>query len=459
MVHVTFPVAAGTDKTYRIARVGSRYLDQRSRIPQCVCLLSVLFALVVVCPATAETIYMAGNPALSAHIAGTNEFSPGDDISLQVVIGNAGLNQFEIVQSGITDPGDLSSTAKQLTVMLSSSDAPLMIKSGTQTAGDLPTGTSTATSFQIKVDKDAPAGTYQVPVVLNYRYLYQQTQDGPTLLTYQYKNVSETLLMPMVIQPRLQIAIAGVKTENLTAGNEGYVIFSVQNTGYEDGHNAVILLQRDNQSPLTPREGSTYIGDFPRGAVAECRFRVMADSLAQQQTYPLEVRVTYRNAQGAYVDSGTETIGVPVGRKVSFNATPVRTSLAAGAKSILGILYQNTGSATAYNVRISLTAVDPLTSNDNMAFLGTMVPGDSREADFDISVAAGAPAKAYGIDSAITYRDSLDNQVLADPVTVNVQVVKGPDILVFAGLSVIIILIVAGLAAAVVRIFRHYQAR
>jgi hypothetical protein len=159
------------------------------------------------------------------------------------------------------------------------------------------------------------------------------------------------------------------------------------------------------------------------------------------------------------VDSGTETIGVPVGRKVSFNATPVRGSVAAGAKSILRILYQNTGSATAYNVRISLTAVDPLISNDNTAFLGTMVPGDSREADFDISVAAGAPAKAYGIDSAITYRDSLDNQVPADPVTVNVQVVPAPDILIFAGLSVVIILIIAGLAAAVVRIFQYYQAR
>ncbi|HVP96847.1 MAG TPA: hypothetical protein VMS83_06840, partial [Methanoregula sp.] len=39
-----------------------------------------IVALAIISPASAGTQVMAGSPALSAHIAGTNEFSPGDDV-------------------------------------------------------------------------------------------------------------------------------------------------------------------------------------------------------------------------------------------------------------------------------------------------------------------------------------------------------------------------------------------
>ncbi|MFZ1128418.1 MAG: hypothetical protein ACLQMU_11140, partial [Methanoregula sp.] len=57
-------------------------------------LFFLVLALVAITPALAGTQYMAGSPDLEAHIAGTNEFSPGDDLNLQVVIENTGLNQF-----------------------------------------------------------------------------------------------------------------------------------------------------------------------------------------------------------------------------------------------------------------------------------------------------------------------------------------------------------------------------
>ena len=49
--------------------------------------------------------YMAGSPELSAYISGTNEFSPGDDVKLTIVIENTGLNEFKFVQSSIVNPG------------------------------------------------------------------------------------------------------------------------------------------------------------------------------------------------------------------------------------------------------------------------------------------------------------------------------------------------------------------
>ncbi|MFA5331349.1 MAG: hypothetical protein WC342_03120, partial [Methanoregula sp.] len=94
--------------------------------------IAALAALLFVMPAFADsgmgTRYMAGNPELSAHISGTNEFMPGDAFDLPVVIVNSGLNQFKIVKSSIVDPGDLSNTAKQLKVTLGAGDSPISIK-------------------------------------------------------------------------------------------------------------------------------------------------------------------------------------------------------------------------------------------------------------------------------------------------------------------------------------------
>ena len=424
----------------------------RTRILLLLCAASFILILVALSPVMADSKYMTGTPELNAHISGTNEFSPGDDIYIPVVVENTGLNQFKIVESGIIDANDLSSTAKQLTVTIGASDAPIVIKADPQVVGDLP-GSGTATAmFHITVNQDAPAGTYELPVTLNYTYLYRQNQEGDTL-AYEYKDATDTVLVPMKIKSVLRLALSGVDTRNLVAGNEGYVELTVQNVGYEDGRNAAIVVRQDNQSPFTPTEGSEYIGDFPRGASVNARFRVLVSGDALQKTYPLSVMVTYKNAEGDYVNSETETIGVPVGGKVQFNVTPISASVLPGEKSVVIVQYQNTGGATAYNAQARIAAVDPFTTDDDTAFLGTMAPGDIRRAAFDISVANGATAKAYGVDSVVIYQDSLDNQVTSDHENVNVQIVPAPGIVSLIVLPVIIIIAVAAVVLLARRIY------
>jgi len=441
------------------SRAGRRRPDQCTGILRLLCAASFILILVALSPVMADSKYMTGTPDLNAHISGTNEFSPGDDIYLPVVIENTGLNQFKIVESGIIDANDLSSTAKQLTVTLDPSDAPIVIKADPQVVGDLP-GSGTATAmFHITVSQDAPAGTYQIPVTMDYTYLYRQNQEGETL-AYEYKDASETLLVPMKIKSVLQLALSGVDTENLVAGNEGYVDLTVQNVGYEDGRNAAIIVRQDNQSPFTPTEGSEYIGDFPRGAAVNARFRVLVSGNALQKTYPLTVMVNYKNAEGDYVNSEPETIGVPVGGKVQFSVTPVSASVLPGEKSVVVVQYQNTGGATAYNAQARITAVDPFTTDDDTAFLGTMAPGDIRRAAFDISVANGATAKAYGVDSVVIYQDSLDNQVTSDHVNVNVQIIPAPGIVSLIVLPVIIVIALAAVVLIARRIYtKWFRAR
>jgi len=417
-------------------------------LPRLLCLVSLALLVFAVLPVSAGDQYMAGNPELSAHISGTNEFSPGDDVSLPVVIDNTGLNQYLIVNSGIISPTDLSNTAKQLTVALGAGDAPLVVKADPQVVGDLAASNSATASFHITVNRYAPAGIYQLPVVLNYTYLYQANQEGTEALNYQYKSINETVFVPITIKPEVQIAVTSVEAANLNAGIEGYVNLTVENVGSDNGRNAVVRIQQNDQSPITPAEGSVYIGDFPVGAISNCTFRVSVASTAQQKTYPLDVLVTYKNYEGDYVDSPIETVGVPVGQKVAFAVTPVSASLRPGGNGVITFQYQNIGGTTAYNAEARISAVDPFTSNDDTSFLGTMAPGDTRTASFDVSVDSGATVKEYGLDSEVIYRDALDNQFTSDPLKVNVQIVPAPSLTDAIGLPGLIVILLAVLAAA-----------
>jgi hypothetical protein len=412
------------------------------------CAALAVFLLIAVSPVSAGEQVMAGNPELSAHIVGTNEFSPGDDLSLQAEIENTGLNEFMIVKSGIISPGDLSSTAKQLTVTLGAGDAPLVVKADPQIAGDLPASQSATEAFHITVNKYAPAGVYQLPVILNYTYLYQANQEGSETLNYQYKSVNQTILVPIHIKPQIEIAVSDVQADNLNAGIEGYVNLTVKNVGSDNGQNAVVQVRQSQDSPLVPTEGSNYIGDFPVGVVTNCSFRVTVDHDAQQKTYPLDVLVYYKNYEGDYVDSPIETVGVPVGQKVKFTMTPVDASMSPGGKTVLTYQVQNVGGTTAYNAEARISAIVPFTCNDDTSFLGTIAPGETRTASFDITADSDATVKDYGMDAEVLYRDSLDNQFTSDPLKANIQVVPPFNPVNLIGLPALIVILLAVLAAA-----------
>jgi hypothetical protein len=110
------------------------------------CILLILFACLIA-PAMAGTKYMAGSPELSAYISGTNEFSPGKEVQMTIVIENTGLNEFKFVNSGIVDRDDLPNTAKFLTVKVQPGNAPLVVKTDPQMLGDLKGATSTNAIF------------------------------------------------------------------------------------------------------------------------------------------------------------------------------------------------------------------------------------------------------------------------------------------------------------------------
>jgi len=83
-----------------------------------VILIGIAALFIVSTPVSAGEQYMAGSPELSASISGTNEFTPGKEVQIAVVVENTGLNTVKFQKTGTIDRDDLPNTAKFLTVTL-----------------------------------------------------------------------------------------------------------------------------------------------------------------------------------------------------------------------------------------------------------------------------------------------------------------------------------------------------
>jgi hypothetical protein len=393
-----------------------------------VVLIGIAALLLLAIPASAGEQYMAGSPALSATLGGTNEFSPGQEVQIAVVVENSGTNQFKFVKTGIVDRDDLPNTAKFLTVSLEAGDSPFIIKTDPQMLGDLKASSTATGKFTVRIPSDTPAGIYILPVKLNYTYLQTAEQYGVDTVQNFYKTKEEVIEFPIRVKPDVRISVVSKEFKELNAGTEGTITLTVKNIGNEDGKKAILTIARNDGSPVVPTQASAYIGDFPSGGTTTAVFKASVADSAEAQTYPLDVYVKYENSDGDTVSSDIETIGVPVGGKIEFVIVPEPEIVSPGQKKTITVHYKNTGGATAYKAQARVSMVDPFTSNDDTAYLGDVAPGETKGASFLISVDKAATLKNYGIDSEIRFNDAFDNQIISDPIKLSLTVAEDTGI-------------------------------
>jgi len=423
-------------------------------------------------PAFGLTTYSGSSPRMTAVISGVNEFVAGQDTTITVIVQNSGLSTMQNSWAGYSqvaaqptspdlsrpyqpDQGngniqrdDLPTTAKMVTVGLGAGNAPLIVKSDPQTVGDIPTQGMVAVPIQAKILANASIGEYQVPLTITYTYLQSSTEAAADVLQSNYVQNTVTVPLTIRIKPQVKIAVLSAVPETLNVGTEGYIDLQIQNTGSDDGKKATVQILRNGASPIIPVDSSVFIGDFPRGGIVSARYKVAISGDAGEQSYPVDVAVTYENSYGDVVTSASETAGIPVSGKITFNVTSDPAQVTPGSNGVVTVVYRNNGDATAYAAQVRITSVDPFTSSDDTSYLGDLKPGDSATARFQLSADGTAAAKEYLLDTQVRYRDALDDSQLSDTFKVPVTVVPKPP----AGgpvqaLSLIAIVVLAGAGA------------
>jgi S-layer domain len=370
-------------------------------------------------------MYLSGGPDLSVMISGSNEFSAGTTATLPVVVANSGLIDMKMVRNDLVTRDELPNTAKLVSVGVGEGNAPVTIKSDPQMIGDLAGGSSKTIPFELKVDSEAPSGSYSLPVTVQYTYLYFAESEGMDNLRYYYKTEERVLNLTINVRSSARLEMVRVESDHLNVGTEGYLTVTVRNIGSEDAKQGILQIFRNGNSPIIPTDSSVYLESFPQGSAMIARFKVSVSSTAEgNQVYPLDLGLRYEDPEGDTIETGRITFGVPVDGMVDFSITSEAAVLSPGEKKVVTIEYTNIGAATVYHAQARISAVDPFTSGDDTAFLGDMAPGESRIARFEITADAGATVKEYGLDSEIRFRDTLDNSLISDTMKVQVTLVE-----------------------------------
>ena len=388
----------------------------------------ILFVAAACCsvPAMGAIKYLGGSPDLSASIVGANEFSPGDDTTITVILRNSGVNLMKFNNSGVIPQEDFATTAKQVVVELSPANAPVNIKTDPVALGDIPTQGTKTVQFKAKFFSNATIGQYELPLTVDYKYLIVQDQEVSDTLHMQYHEMTDTLPLTVNIKPTLKIAVVEAVPENLMVGTEGYLNLTIKNIGSVDGKKATVKITRNGNSPIIPTDSSVFVGDFFSGSTISCQYKIAASSQAQAQTYPVDVAVTYVNDRGDIVTSVSDTVGVPVGGKINFNISGSAPTIAVGETTVINLTYRNTGTTTAYHAQARLNVVAPFSSSDTGAYLGDISPGGLAVARYALTVDSAATPATYHLDTEVRYRDALDNSQISDSFAADIQVLPRP---------------------------------
>jgi len=391
--------------------------------------LIVVFLVLWLCfsmPVMGVTTYLGGHPQMSASISGVNEFSPGQDATIKIIVQNSGVQNLQFANGGSISRDDLLTTAKTVSVGLSAGNAPIIVKSDPQIVGDIKSNEIRTVAITTKILPNATEGEYQIPLTISYTYLAAADQPASDILQSNYQYMSETFPITIKIKPQVKVDVLEAVPENLIVGSEGYIDLKIRNAGSEDGKKVTVKLIRNGASPIIPTVSSVFIGDFPHNGTVTSRYKVTISGDAEKQTYPVDVVVTYENRDGDVITSDIETIGIPISGKISFAISSGPVQVVQGSQNVIQVEYQNTGVVTAYNSQARLSVVDPFTSTDDTAFLGDLKPGETSTARYQMSADDTATVKDYTLDTEVRYRDALDISHGSDIIHVPVQVQPKP---------------------------------
>jgi hypothetical protein len=264
-----------------------------------------------------------GSPDINATIVGTNEFDRDETITLPINLMNRG--KFLGFESVSTPYGIDEIYAAQTEVKLESQivdaigivaslsvdpGSPLEVMSPSQLVGSIKSGQNALSpaKFDIKIDKNAKAGEYNLYLNLTYDYQrnVQISNPNATAQTYDasywYAMMSQNLTLKLKVKTQADFEI--VRTNgSLYSGREDIVEIAIKNTGEEEARNARAIINPSD--PLSTTDDQAFLYTIKPGDTVVATYKITADSKTVPKTYAVDTVLRYENLDGDIKYSST----------------------------------------------------------------------------------------------------------------------------------------------------------
>jgi hypothetical protein len=257
---------------------------------------------------------------------------------------------------------------------------------------------------------------------------------------------SKPLQLAVDVREEQSFAVREVHS-TLSVGDDGTVTATLVNEGPTDVGNAVVVYPSEGRT-LSPTETEYAVGDLASGDASTFQFEFDVGEEADAGPRMPSFVVRYRNAGGEVRRSEPIDVPVKVGPEEDpFRVEPVATTVDAGGQTTVELEVTNTGAEPLTDVEAKLFADDPLSSDNDEAFVGQLAPGESTTMTFAVGAAGGIIAKTYPVSVDFTYEDPSGDTELSDTYRVPIDVIEPSDggvpWPILAGVGVVVVALVA----------------
>jgi len=257
-----------------------------------------------------------GSPDLSATIIGNNEFDRDQTVTLNIDLMNKGkLLGFENdrtpydldeIYAAKTEMKLESSIVDATNVVASLSvdpGSPIEVKSVSQQAGTVKSGENSLTpvKFDIKIDKKAKAGEYNLYLNLSYDYQKNVQIKNPdsTAQTYDvnrwYGIMNQSQVLKIRVKDQADFEIVNT-TGTLFPGEDNIIEIKIKNTGEEEAKNIKVIVNPSD--PLGTTDDMAFLSTLAPGNTAVAKIKIKADSEAIPKVYGVDTILKYETPEG-----------------------------------------------------------------------------------------------------------------------------------------------------------------
>ncbi len=324
----------------------------------------------------------------------------------------------------------MGSTVMTPTAVMPSAVQSLLSSTNAIFVGDLEPGKVVEATFPVKIDvSDGGNYTFEIKAV----YLDE------------YGNVVESKPVPfgVYVSPPPKVVVRGVES-TVYVGSSGDVIVRLEVNKPLKEASAILRVS----PPLSILSSEYYLGDVRPNEVYEAVFKVEALKEAVAVEYPATLILKYKTLN-EWTETDPIRIGVKVNPKIGFKIIGV-PKIAQGEERVITVEILNTGNFTIREATARITVVDPFTTTDDTAYIGTLKPGEAKNISFKIGVSRDATPKAYGLNLEVKYKNPEGDWVISEPTKLVIEVTpRRPNFALLGGILAVVV--VAALAYALKR--------
>lgn len=277
--------------------------------------------------------------------------------------------------------------------------------------------------------------------------------DGKNYLKFRvsHGDYSQIIKVPIQVQSQnIDLNLANLKTtpSQLTADmDNAKMSVDVVNNGEKTADNVVLNLGLPDTFQATSSFSSRQaLGNIKPGEIKTATFTFDVKETASKGSLDIPANLSYSTGDSNNLIKDHKSFSLYLAGRPQFEITNVSSTLTTGSKGQLKVTVKNTGTEKSGSTRIRvLDSSDlPFSYDSSSQYIGSLEPGQTGEAVFDVSTEGSAVAKSYLVDMEL--RGVKGTSVYVSDKTVKVPVKQGQSrsnlLYIFGGFLVVVAAII-----------------